>query len=411
MNSYWLTNVRLEEGYQMEAGVPARTITGSYHLFIQDEKIRLIRPAGSGLPSDNYSCYDAEDSLMLPAFRDMHIHLDKTYYSGPWKAVEPPFSVLARIEEEAVLLHQLLPKSQERAEALIDLLFSHGTTYIRSHCNVDPYTGVKHVEAVMRAFDNRKDKVSGEIVVFPQHGLLRSQVVEYAREALRLGATSMGGVDPGSVDQNIEQSLYTIMDLAVEANADVDVHIHDPGHLGTFTIRRLADMAEDAGWRGRVTVSHALGLAGVSPQEQEELAAMLAARDITLTSTVPLGNFPFPVLKKHGVKVWLGDDSITDHWNPFGQGNVLEKASKLAERYGWSDERGLAETLGYITGGVTPLDRQGNQLWPKEGDAANAVLVRASCSAEMIARRSKVVGVLSKGSWYPLPEDERQNAL
>lgn len=30
---------------------------------------------------------DAKGLLMLPVFKDMHIHLDKTFYGGPWKAV------------------------------------------------------------------------------------------------------------------------------------------------------------------------------------------------------------------------------------------------------------------------------------------------------------------------------------
>lgn len=41
------------------------------------------------------------------------------------------------------------------------------------------------------------------------------------------------------------------------------------------------------------------------------------------------------------MKVSLGNDSITDHWSPFGTGDMLQKANRLAERFGWSDERSL----------------------------------------------------------------------
>ncbi|VTN14698.1 putative deaminase [Raoultella terrigena] len=27
---------------------------------------------------------------MLPAMRDMHIHLDKTFYGGPWRSLNRP---------------------------------------------------------------------------------------------------------------------------------------------------------------------------------------------------------------------------------------------------------------------------------------------------------------------------------
>lgn len=37
---------------------------------------------------------------MLPAFKEMHIHIDKTYYSGPWKACMPAESIFTRFNEE-----------------------------------------------------------------------------------------------------------------------------------------------------------------------------------------------------------------------------------------------------------------------------------------------------------------------
>ncbi len=32
------------------------------------------------------------------------------------------------------------------------------------------------------------------------------------------------------MDNNIEASLYEMVELAVEFDADIDIHIHDPGH-------------------------------------------------------------------------------------------------------------------------------------------------------------------------------------
>ena len=40
------------------------------------------------------------------------------------------------------------------------------------------------------------------------------------------------------------------MDIAVEFNADVDIHLHDANNLGTFTMKRLASLTEEAGWQG-----------------------------------------------------------------------------------------------------------------------------------------------------------------
>lgn len=41
------------------------------------------------------------------------------------------------------MLPELQPYTQERAEKLIDLLQSKGTTIARSHCNIEPVSGLK----------------------------------------------------------------------------------------------------------------------------------------------------------------------------------------------------------------------------------------------------------------------------
>ncbi|MBP0723626.1 amidohydrolase family protein [Bacillus sp. RG28] len=398
-NAYWLTNAKLEVGYHYKDGIVSGTKTDLFHVRIEDGKINEIISANQPLET-NLPKRDAKNYLMLPSFRDMHIHIDKTYYGGPWKAPTiPTKGIMTRLEEERELLPLQLPVAEERAKKLLELLINSGSTHIRTHCNVDPVIGLKNLEAALQAVEAFKDKASVEIVAFPQHGLLRSNSIKLVREALRSGATIVGGVDPATIDENIEKSLQTVMELAVEANAGIDLHIHDPGHLGIFTFKRLASLTEEAGWQGRVTLSHALALADIPMKEASEVAELLAHHGISITSTVPLGRtIPIPLLKEKGVNVSLGDDSITDHWSPFGKGDSLEKAGTLAERFSLSDERSLGQTLGFITGGVTPLNKDGERVWPNVGDDADLVFVDASCSAEAVARRAKRVAVLFKGN-------------
>ncbi|NRS49117.1 amidohydrolase family protein [Brevibacillus sp. HB2.2] len=396
--AYWITNVRLESGYRKENDKVVATDTEVAHLLIEDGRIAQI-VSGAALQTE-LPTKDASGLLALPSFRDMHIHIDKTYYGGPWKAVTPVKSILGRLEEESQLMPKLLPTAQERAEKMLELLLTAGSTHIRSHCNIDPYIGLKNLEATMAALETFSGRLQCEVVAFPQQGLLRSNQVENIRQALKMGATYVGGVDPATVDQNIEKSLATIFELAVEANAPIDVHLHDPDHLGVFTFKRLAKMTEEAGWQGRVTISHANSLADISPEEAGEVAEMLAGLGISITSTVPVnrGTIPIPLLHAKGVSVSLGDDSITDHWSPFGQGDSLEKAGRLAERFRMQDERSLSQALGFITGGKTPLDKEGNRLWPNVGDEADIVFVHASSAAEAVARRAKRQAVMFRGN-------------
>ncbi|HYK73579.1 MAG TPA: amidohydrolase family protein, partial [Pseudoneobacillus sp.] len=256
MNHFWITNVCLEVGYNYADDRVSSTRTETFHIKIEDGRIADIVPANTIL-EDNLIKYDSKNRLMLPSFKEMHIHIDKTYYGGPWKAVNPVRSIFDRFEEERKLLPELLPTAKSRAEKIVDTLLTFGSTHVRTHCNIDPVIGLSNLEATISALEGFSGKLSHEVVAFPQHGLLRSDSVSLVRQALKEGANLVGGVDPATVDQDIEKSLQTMMEIAVEADAGVDIHIHDRNTLGMFTMKRLADLTEEAGWQGKVTVSHA----------------------------------------------------------------------------------------------------------------------------------------------------------
>ena len=75
---YYLGGVRLEEGFDYDGQIVVGTRTGLYTLEIKDGKIAALHPAGAAL-SPTLPRYDAGGQLALPAMRDMHIHLDKTF--------------------------------------------------------------------------------------------------------------------------------------------------------------------------------------------------------------------------------------------------------------------------------------------------------------------------------------------
>ncbi|WP_301171329.1 amidohydrolase family protein [Brevibacillus nitrificans] len=401
--SFWIANVTLETGFEWKDGRVSGTRTEPFHVRVQEGRIAQIVPAAQELPDEVLS-WDARGHLMLPSFREMHIHLDKTFYGGPWQACIPAPNRFFRIEQEQELLPKQLPFVRERAEKLLHLLQSNGATHVRTHCNIDPVIGLKNMEETLRALEAYSGKLSWEMVAFPQHGLLRSQSVGLMREALRNGAGLVGGVDPATFDDDIEKSLHTAMDLAVEANADIDLHLHEPGYLGVFIMKRIAALTEEAGWQGRVTISHAYGLGEVPEAIASETAELLAHLQIRIVSAIPIDmpTIPVPLLSEKGIHLALGNDNITDHWDSFGTGDMLQKANRLAERFRWTDEFRLSRALGYVTGGVTPLDDTGERVWPKVGDQADAVLLQASCSAEAVARQSAKAAVFFQGNivWH-----------
>ncbi|MGE8207361.1 amidohydrolase [Heyndrickxia sp. NPDC080065] len=397
-SNFWLTNARLETGYQVDNGVITGTKTECFHLLIKDGKIAKII-SSTEIITDDLPKKDVKQLLVLPSFVEKHCHLDKTLLGDRWRAVTPVNSIFERLEIEKEVLPNLETTTQERAEKLLDIYLKSGVTHVRTHVDLYPEVGLKNLEEVQKVLQTFEGKLSYEIVAFPQHGLLRTKAKDLVREALRQGVSFVGGVDPATVDGDIEASLQEMVELAVEGNAGIDLHLHDPDHLGIFTMKRLAKLTKEAGLQGKVAISHAFGLGDISEVQAEAMAEVLADAGITIITSAPLGRKfpPVGLLHRKGVSVAVGCDNIFDVWSPFGNGDILERAGRLAEVSGWRDERSLAQTLHFITDGKTPLNSEGKPVWPQMGDEATIVLVEASCSAEAIARRSKRVATMFKG--------------
>lgn len=396
---YLLSSVLLEQGFEYQAEKVIATRSALHTLEIRDGKIARVLPAEAPLDAA-LPRYDARGLLLLPALRDMHIHLDKTFYGEPWQAPRRGKTIVDMIEQEKTLIPRLLPNSQARAEKLIELLQSKGTTIARSHCNIDPVSGLRSLEHLLLALERHRSDFSCEIVTFPQHGLLRAEVEPLMREAMRMGAKYVGGIDPTNVDGTMEASLDTTFRIALDAGAGIDFHLHEGRPSGVAAIDYIIKQVDqNPTLRGKVTISHAFVLASLDDAMVVDIAQRLAAQQISIASTLPLGKgaMPLPLLAAHGVFLMTGTDSVTDHWSPFGTGDMLEKANLYAQLYRGFDEFSLSRALAIASGGVLALDAQGQRAWPKPGDPASGVLVAASCSAEAVARLPARQAVLHEG--------------
>lgn len=398
MDSFWLTNAQLEIGYQVDNGVITGTKTDYFHLLIKDGKFEKIISSHETI-ADDLPKKDVKKMLILPSFIEKHCHLDKTILGDRWRPVTPVNSIFERLEIEKEVLPSLETTTQERAEKLLDIYLKSGVTHVRTHVDIYPEVGLKNLEDVKKALKTFEGKLTYEIVAFPQHGLLRSNSQDLVREALQKGATLVGGVDPATVDGDIEASLQEMFELAVEANAGIDLHLHDADHLGIFTMKRMAQLTKEMGMQGKVSVSHAFGLGDISQAQASAMAEILEDAGISIITSVPIDRKfpPVGLLHEKGVSVAVGCDNIFDVWSPFGNGDILERAGRLAEVSRWGDEKSLSQTLGFITDGKTPLDVEGKQVWPKVGDEASIVFVEAACSAEAIARKANRVATMFKG--------------
>ncbi|WP_404454768.1 amidohydrolase family protein [Virgibacillus necropolis] len=398
MQNLLIKNAQLETGFDEQDGVILKTNTEKKDILVRQGVIIEINDSIE-VPED-IAILEANGQLLMPSLREMHIHIDKTYFSGPWKACKPITNgIFTRIEEEQKLLPKQLAVAEKRAERVVQHLLAQGHTHIRSHCNIDPSIGLKNLEVTVKVLERYKSQLTYEIVAFPQHGLLRSNVEGLMREAMQSGATLVGGVDPATVDRDIDRSLETMVDIAVQAGAGMDLHLHDPDSLGAFTFDKLATLTKQANLEGKVTISHALALGDLSGNDLQETIELLQSAQIDITSTIPINRPTVPIftLDKAGIPVSVGHDSLTDHWSPFGTGNTIEKLSILAERFKLIDEKSLSQVWKFASGGITPLNNSGEQVWPKIGDKADMLIVDASCSAEAVARRKSISHTIHQG--------------
>lgn len=396
----WIKNVKLEIGNIID-GARIETKTGFYHIGIKDGKIAEHLHHTMPIPETAEEVYDAKEYLAIPTFKEMHNHLDKTYLSLEWKASKSVKNLKERLQYEAEELKDLAPTTKQRATVMIEEILSHGATHIRTHVNIDPYIGLKNLEGVVAALEEYKGAVTADIVAFPQHGLFNGSVPALMREAMRSGATVVGGLDPSGIDQNIEKSLYETMAIAAEFDAEVDIHLHDGGDVGVYTINKWLDIVEETKWKRASAISHAFCIGEIPTLQQQNLANRLMKNNVSIMSTIPLTKSlpPIELLDEHGVSVHFGCDGFYDSWSPLGHGDLIEKVQKYCQITKRIDEVSLRDSLKWVTGGITPLAKDGTYQWPKKQDDASFIFVNATSSAEVVARRKQRLAVMSRGEF------------
>lgn len=122
------------------------------------------------------------------------------------------------------------------------------------------------LEGKLRTRAALQGAVDIQIVAFPQSGLMiRPGVYELLDEALAMGADVVGGLDPSSMDRDPKASLDAIFRLAEKHGKPIDIHLHEYGELGAFTLEEIIIRTRAHGMQGKVGVSHCFCLGMPDP--------------------------------------------------------------------------------------------------------------------------------------------------
>ncbi|MEO9138661.1 MAG: amidohydrolase family protein [Jatrophihabitans sp.] len=364
-------------------------------------------------PHDPESVTDGEvlqgrGRLILPSFSDVHVHLDSTRIGLPFRPHTGSPGVWAMMLNDRQNWRDAEVPLVERVAGTLERMIAHGTTRVRTYAQVDVDCKLERFEAVLAA----KEKFAGcadvSVMAFPQAGILQEAgTVDYLEAALRSGADVIGGIDPCLLDRDPVRHLDIVFDLAQRYQVEVDIHLHEPGHLGVFSTDLVLERTRALGMQGKVTMSHAYELGSVSESVSRRIIDDFAELDIAMATVAPAdrGRLSLIDLTEAGVRVGLGEDGQRDYWSPYGNCDMLERTWQLAFTNGFRRDDLIEMSLAVATiGGASIMshdvprlagiaDRPGLAV----GDRADLMLVDGQTPTSAVMDRGVDRTVLHDG--------------
>jgi cytosine/creatinine deaminase len=325
---------------------------GSPDIAIAGERIAALGP-GLEAPRE----LDAGARVVVPAFVQPHIHLDKVL-TGPLLGANES----GTLAEAIALSHRVkraatVDQVRARAGEVIRAAVLAGTTAIRSHVDVDTIGGLTGLEGVAAARADHADLCEIQLVAFPQEGIWRDPGAdELMAAAMRSGADVVGGMPHWEADMDAaRRHIAFCLDLALRHDADVDMHVDetDDGRWRSFEL--LVSEAEARGWGARTTAGHVCAMASWEDAYAASVIRRAAAAGVMVVTNPPTNlmlqgrSDPEPrrrgiprvkELLAAGVVVGAGQDCVDDAFYPFGGADPLQVAllTAHAAQLGTPDE-------------------------------------------------------------------------
>lgn len=290
---------------------------------------------------------DAGGRLVLPAFIDPHIHLDKVLTaetirvnrSGTLReAIEILWDAKRRYTVEDV---------KSRASKVVEWEVLNGVTRIRTHCDVDTIGGLTALKALLELRRDYSDLVDIQIVAFPQEGIFTDPGSEgLLRKAMELGADVVGGMPHAeATDEMARKHVDKIFEIAMEYDADIDSHVDETDDPYSRCVEYMAWKTFRENYNGRVTADHVCALASYDDYHAAKVIGLIRKAGMNIetnpeTNLVLEGRLDtYPKrrgltrvrqLLESGVNVTYGQDCVKDAFYPYGKCDPLQTGFTLA---------------------------------------------------------------------------------
>lgn len=383
-----------------EQAVDLRVAEGRLVEIVAREPADAAGSAETTSPTEHHRTIDLAGALVLPGLVDAHCHLDKTLWGGPWVPNTAGSALRDKIAYVQRRRAEFGVPDVGRITALLTSMLAAGTTRVRTHTDICPELGLDGFTALAAAVEGLDGRITVQQVAFPQFGMLTNPgTVELMDRALRTGAAQVvGGIDPAGVDRDPVRHLDTVFGLALEHDVPIDVHLHDRGTLGAWQFESIIERTLATGMNGRVTIGHGYALGDVDAARRADLIAGSAEAGISLATCAAHDDPVAPLREMHvaGANLALGNDGIRDLWSPYGDGDMMHRAHRLAERAQCYADEDIELALRAATfGGATALGLTDYGLAP--GLRADLVAVEADTAAEAVIARASRTLVLCDG--------------
>jgi cytosine deaminase len=328
-------------------GEPGSGALKPVDITIADEKIAAIGEAGSStLPQR----IDLRGDIVLPAFVDLHTHLDKGHIwprrqnpDGTW--IGALMAVLA--DREA---NWSASDVERRMDFSLRCAYAHGTAAIRTHLDMAPpqHAITWDVFEAMRARWADRIELQGVGLMGPDTILDAGQLRDIAA---RIKAA--GGVLGGSTAVHPENPaiMRRLVETAGEFGLDIDLHTDESPDPEASALLSLAEAVIALGFEGKVVAGHCCALANQPSDLAQRTIDRVAEAGIAVVS-LPMCNMYLQdrdnadgvrtprwrgvtlvnELKAAGVPVAIASDNTRDPFYAYGDLDgfeVLREGSRI----------------------------------------------------------------------------------
>ncbi len=233
---------------------------------------------------------DMKGRMALPAFVDMHTHLDKGHIwprkPNPDGTFDGALSSVA-VDREA---NWSAEDVRTRMTFALEAAHAHGSRAIRTHLDSIPPQDEISWAVFEEVRDDWKDRIDLQAVCLVGADGIEANGEGRYRKTADIVARA-GGV-LGLVTYplpDLEQRLEAFFHLATERELDADFHVDETGDPSVATLRTIAETVLKTGYSGKVVCGHCCSLAVQEETDADRTMDLVAEAGLTIVS-LPLCN-------------------------------------------------------------------------------------------------------------------------